>query len=510
MARFISWGQDLATIVDRFGPATAVECAQGRTSFAELGRRAASIAARLRSRGVADGEPVATFLRNGREAVWASYGATLAGAAETPLNANSTPDELRYQLRLAGVRHVLTDAASAPLVASLGAAAHVVAEIDDAAATVDRAAGAPGDAWGRIIFTSGTTGRPKAIVHSHERRWLATLQLRAHLPYQPGPGSRVLLMTPFSHGASLLTFAYLATGASVHLLDGVRVEEVRRLLEGGTLDSLFAPPTVLAKLTAAFAGHRFEGIRAIFCGTATLTPELYFKTREMFGPVVRVTYGKSEVFNPITVLPPAECDAFYARGGQDGVSLGWPAAGVEVAIRDEDGRPVPPGEEGEIHLRAPHMLVGLIDERGFHKLGEDEFHATGDVGRVAASGELLLAGRRHDAIKSGGYKIYPQEIELALAPAAAPGALVAVGLPSAYWGEAVVAVAENAPAGWEERAAAAAESLARPKRPRAYVALPALPRGGQDKVQRARVVEAVLARYRLDDGPHPTLTPRPA
>jgi malonyl-CoA/methylmalonyl-CoA synthetase len=214
------------------------------------------------------------------------------------------------------------------------------------------------------------------------------------------------------------------------------------------------------------------------------------------------------VFNPITVLPPAECDAFYATPPQDGTSLGWPAAGVEVEIRDEDGRPCPVGTEGDICLRAPHMLVGHIDERGFHALGPDDFHETGDIGRLAPNGELFLLGRRNDVIKSGGYKIYPQEIELALAAAVAPGAAIAVGLPSEYWGEVVALITENAPPGWEARAVEAAACLSKAKRPRLYLSVEALPRGGQDKVQRRKLVELVLERYRLEDGPHPRLVRR--
>ncbi len=508
MARFVPWGQDLATLVGRFGPSIAVASPEGGCSFAELGSRAAAVRSHLGALGIQPGEPVGTLLRNGIAAVWASYGVTLGGAAETPLDTNFTASELEYALRLARIKHVITDEASAPLVRSLGATPYLTDEIDAAPRPVDSDAGAPAEAWGRIVFTSGTTGRPKAIVHSHERRWLSTLLLRAHLPFQPGPGSRILLMTPFSHGSSLLTFAFLASGASVHLVDGVRIEEVRRVLEAGEVDCLFAPPTVLAKLARAFAGHRFDGIRTVFCGTATLTPETYRKARDLFGPVVRVTYGKSEVFNPITVLAPAETDAFYAGAGGDGVSLGWPAAGVQVEIRDETGAPCPRGIDGEIHIRAPHMMIGHIDERGFHPMCENAFHATGDIGRLSASGELFIIGRGNDVIKSGGYKIYPQEIELALSRAVAPGSIVAVGLPSTYWGEAIVAVVEGAPAGWEARAARAAEQLAKPKRPRGYLSVPALPRGRQDKIQRAKVIHLVLQHYRLKDGPHPKLVAR--
>ena len=120
-------------------------------------------------------------------------------------------------------------------------------------------------------------------------------------------------------------------------------------------------------------------------------------------------------------------------------------------------------------------------------------------------GRLHLVGRTADVIKSGGYKIHPEEIETALAGSAGSGAVAVTTLPSEYWGEVIIAVAEAAPADWPARAAAAAEVLAKFKRPRAYLVLDALPRNAQGKVPRAKVREIVLERWRLVDGAHPTL-----
>ena len=509
MHRVVSWGSDYATLADRFGTATAVTTPDGTLSFIDLIERAAAVAARLKDSGVQPGEPVATFLRNSREAVWAGYGVTLSGACETALNANLAPAEIEYCVRLAGVTQVVTTAPAAPLFRSLGVTAHLVEEIAADPQTIDRSGTAPGDAWGKILFTSGTTGRPKAIVYTHRRRWLGNILQRAHLPFTPGPDSFVLLMTPFTHGASLLTYAYLDHGASVYLMDGVQMEIVHGLLERRAIDSLFAPPTVLAKLVGAFAGQRFEGLRVIFTGTATLTPALYRAAREMFGPIVRVTYGKSEMVNPISVLPPTQTDAFFsANPDASAANLGWPATGVEIAIRDDGGQTCADGAAGEIFLRSPHMLAGYIDASGYNSLTDDDWHATGDIGYIAPAGELFLLGRSGDAIKTGGYKVYPQEIELVLAEAGGAATVVAIGVPSDYWGQVIVAVAENASAEWSGRAANVAAALTKFKQPRAYVAIDSLPCVGQDKVSRAKTLDAVLQLYRLEDGPHPQLVLR--
>ena len=503
MITLIPWSAELKTEADHYGDLVAVSDGEREITHRALAGRAARLAETLLDAGVKPGEPVATFLRNGIPAVWASYSVKLTGAAEAPLNPALTEDERCYCVRLAGIRRVVTSAAAAPFFRSLDCETIAVEDVPAEPGDPGPIRPVPAQAWGRIIFTSGTTGRPKAIVHTHEARWIANLLQRATLPYAPAPGTRALLMTPFTHGASLISFAFLEHGASVLLLDGVDVPKVAAALESD-VDHVFAPPTVLAKLAGAFEGRRFPQTRLVFCGTSTLTPALYEKARAIFGPVVRVTYGKSEVVNPITVLPPEAADRYYREeAAGDGACVGWPAPGVEVGVWREDSGRCALDEIGEVHLRARHMLAGHIDEAGFHALPPDGYHATGDLGWIDACGRLHLVGRTADVIKSGGYKIHPEEIERALAGTATT--VVVATLPSDYWGEVIVAAAEHAPADWEARARAAAESLARYKRPRAYVSLDTLPRNPQGKVPRARVRAEILQRYEFKDGPRPEL-----
>jgi acyl-CoA synthetase (AMP-forming)/AMP-acid ligase II len=220
--------------------------------------------------------------------------------------------------------------------------------------------------------------------------------------------------------------------------------------------------------------------------------------------VIRVPSSKSEMFNPITVLETQDAADYYRDlTTLDAVCLGAPAAGVEVVVRDDTGRLRGAGEHGEIFLRSPHMMIGHVDEQGFHELPEGAFHATGDLGYLDERGRLFLAGRAHDVIKTGGYKIYPEEIERVL-----PAGVVVVGIPSAHWGEVIVAVSEGETRNMDEAIAAATSGLTRYKQPRACLTIEKIPRSLQGKVQRARVREMVLARYAMTDGPYPTFTPR--
>jgi len=444
---------------------------------------------------------------NGVDAPWVSHGVTIAGAAEVPVNAHSTDTEILWFAELAGFRRILAPAAQAGRLAALGFEAWPIEEIAPDAAPVALPP-VPADAWGRLIFTSGTTGKPKAIVHTHGGRWTAHLLQRAVLPFTPGKGDRILLMTPYVHGASLITAAWLEQGAEVVLQDGVKKEAVEPILAAGP-SAIFAPPTVLAKILSLFPGRRFEGVRCIFTGTSTLSREVWRRAAEAFGPVVRITYGMSECFNPITVLePPEVAEVMTTADPGLGACLGWPAPGVEVAVRDEAGTALPPNEAGEIWLRGRHMNSGTISGSGFAARPPGAWHRTGDLGAIDARGRLYLSGRAADVMKSGGYRIHPGEIESALDGAAGGRAVCVVGLPSDYWGEVIVAVAEDPPSGWESDAQSRVAALARPKHPRAWLALPELPRNAQGKVVRARVREAILATHRLDDGPRPTLVPQ--
>jgi acyl-CoA synthetase (AMP-forming)/AMP-acid ligase II len=505
-AATIPWASDMATLAQRFGPLPAVHDADGTMSFAEMAGRAARLATMLLDAGLRPGEPVASSLRNGIPAVWVSVGLRIAGAAETPMNAGYTDAERAHCIGIAGARRVVTTRAQAPAFAALGCETIVLEDIPDEPGDLSTLPPVPGDAWGRIIFTSGTTGKPKAIVYTQAASWIGNLLQRAHFETMPGPGSAVLLMTPFVHGAGLLTRGFHDHGAAVVLLDGVDLPQVRAALDEGRVDHIFAPPTPLAKIIADYDGRRVDGIRTIFCGTAPLLPSLYAKARAMFGPVVRITYGKSEIINPITVLPPAATDAYYAEPDHgDGVCVGWPGTGVEVQISAEDGQVLGTDDVGEVFLRGRHMGYGHLDATGFHPLPADGFHDTGDLGRIDARGRLHLVGRLADVIKSGGYKIYPDEIERTLTGTAGTGAVSVVSLPSEYWGEIIVAVAETDDPAWPERAQAALAELARYKHPRALLTLPELPRNAQGKIMRRSIREAVLRGWRVVDGPYPRL-----
>ena len=508
---YVGWSAGLRTLADQFGDSAAVSDAHGHTlSYNDLSNRAHSLAHFLMSPdGVIPGAPIATLLPNSVTAVWTSYGVRMTGAAEVPIGWSSTIDEIAWCAHLSGFKKVLT---LADRQAELVAAGLEPICLDNVVLAPNASSLPAVDASqpGRILFTSGTTGKPKGVLYSHARRWNAEQLLKATLPFVPQRGERIILMTPFVHGSSLLTYAWCDHGAHVVLLDGVSQEALARALPDPLVRAIFAPPTVLAKITTLFEGQQFQHIKCVFTGTQPLTQKIYQRARDMFGPVIRITYGKSECVNPITVLTPEQTDAYYGAGVMPaGACVGYPAPGVEIRIHDAEPKNVDhaDAQDGEVWLRARQMSLGMITDKGFAAHEPEGWHQTGDLGHIDAQGRLVLTGRVADVIKTGGYRVNPDEIEALLTGWSSAMQISVTSLPSDYWGEIIIAVAEHPQSDWVASVASRVGEMSRHKRPRLHVTLERLPRNAQGKVSRRQVRALVLEHYRLIDGPYPSIEP---
>src|ERR1051325_3700630 len=244
------WGQSLRRFA-QFGDRVAVSSRGQTLSYMELVAQAEAVRAAVIEAGAQSGEVIAIVARNGPGVVAASYGVMASGAAEFVVDLNLGPDDIAYAMRILQVRRAVVERRELPRVDGLGLD---VMALEDILAQPSRfAPELPFDprAWGKTIMTSGTTGRPKAIVHRHDRRWLAHELLRAHLPFVPDANDRVLLMNAYAHGAALLAATWFESGASVELIGGVDVAYADDLFARGVLTAVFAPPTVLTKLVEA-------------------------------------------------------------------------------------------------------------------------------------------------------------------------------------------------------------------------------------------------------------------
>ncbi|MFY9136566.1 class I adenylate-forming enzyme family protein [Zwartia sp.] len=503
----ISWSNSLQTLAKRFGDDLAAIDGQHQTlSYNALNIRAHALAKDLLAQGLQPGDPVATLMPNSVDAVWVSYGVRLAGACETPLSWSYTQDEIEWCAQIAQFKQVISLQSRKEGISALG-----LSFIDAATTSQTATASLPSqlpavksDTSGRILFTSGTTGKPKGVLYTHGARWQGEQLLKASLPFVPERGARILLMTPFVHGSSLLTFAWLDHGGTIVLHDGVQIDRIEPLLESQSLAAIFAPPTVLAKITGALAPKQFPSVRCVFTGTQPLTPALYQRAHAMFGAKVRITFGKSECVNPITILDRDDTHAYFNQPDvPPGACVGWPATGVEIKIEAPTSEDEP---HGEVWLRSPHMSAGLIDANGFRPHLPEGWHNTGDLGYVDAAGRVILTGRVADVIKTGGYRVNPDEIEADLASNPLCGQICVTSLASDYWGEIIIAVGEGTQAGWQEACEQLVAGMSKHKRPRLYVAVSTLPRNPQGKISRRQVSRMVLETHTLADGPYPSIT----
>ncbi len=458
-------------------------------------RMVARAAVALRAAGVVPGDRVAVQVAKSPQAL-AVYGAAVAlGAVFLPLNTAYTAAEVDYFLGNATPRLFLCDpakeAALAPVAAAqgarlmmLGAAgqgsfAAAMAGAGEAFDPVDRGP----DDLAAILYTSGTTGRSKGAMLTH-RNLLSNAETLADL-WRFTPADVLLHALPIfhTHGLFVATNVSLLTGGRMIFLPGFEIEAVLAALPRAT--AMMGVPTFYTRLLeeARFTRDLCAGMRLFVSGSAPLLAETHRAFEARTGHRILERYGMTET-NMNTSNP--------YEGERRAGTVGFPLPGVELRIQGPEGRPVAPGEAGVIEVRGPNVFAGYwqMPEKTREELREDGWFITGDVGRVDADGYVQIVGRAKDLVISGGFNVYPVEVEAELD--AQPGVLesAVIGVPHPDFGEAVFAVLVAQKGVTLDPAAVLAglqERLARFKQPKAAVVVEALPRNTMGKVQKAEL-----------------------
>ncbi|MCU4651379.1 AMP-binding protein [Roseibacterium sp. SDUM158016] len=469
--------------------------------YAAFARRAAGLAAALADLSVTPGDKVGIFAWNVPDYLACLFGIWRAGAVAVPVNAKLHPKEAAWILSNASARLCfvtddlaagLEEESALPLVPLQSAAFERLCESAPAPLVPRSEADL---AW--LFYTSGTTGKPKGVEITHAM--LAAMSLCYPIDVDPVTAQdAALYAAPMSHGAGLYALIHVRMGAGhiVPASGGFDTGEVMDLSASHGSTSMFMAPTMVRRLTdaAKASGRRGEGIRTIVYGGGPMYSADIEEAVDWFGPKFVQIYGQGECPMAITSLTRAEvADRSHPRWRERVASVGRAQSLVEVAIGDAEGQPLPPGETGEIMVRGAPVMPGYWkNPEATAKTLVGGWLMTGDVGRLDEDGYLTLADRSKDVIISGGTNIYPREVEEVLLTHASVHEVSVVGRPSAEWGEDVVAFVVAAPGAEVDAAALDAHclgSMARFKRPKAYFAVPDLPRNNYGKVLKTALRE---------------------
>jgi long-chain acyl-CoA synthetase len=488
----------------------AVITADRILAYDDLNHRANQIVRMLQASGIEFGDSVALLCANRAEFVEVVQAANRSGLRLTPINWHVTAEEAAYvvadcgakalfaDVRFADVARAAAAAAKPTLALSIGGAIEGFTDLEEQLAghsTDDLADARLGTA---MMYTSGTTGRPKGVHREltgtmSQSAMEQTQRLRDAAGFQPGKDAS-LITGPLYHAAPLLfgLSMPLAFGTTVVLMDGWDAEQMLALVQEHAITHMHLVPTMFHRLLSlppeVRSSYDVSSLRQIWHGAAPCPVPVKQAVIDWLGPIVWEYYGATEGLTTIV-----DSHEWLARPG----TVGRPADG-QVQIRDDEGREVSAGTPGTVYIEAS------VDSR-FRYHGDEaktadtyrgDYYTVGDVGYLDVDGWLFLTDRSANLIISGGVNIYPAEIEAVLLTHPSVGDVAVIGVPSEEWGEQVKAVIEVQPGLVGDDALAAdlmafaRERIAGYKCPRTVDFVERLPREDNGKLYKRKIRDA--------------------
>ena len=466
-----------------------------RVSYPELNARVNAVAHALRDLGVCPCDRVALLCHNSIEFIECYYAVAKLGAVVVPLNWRLTAPELTFILKDCGAKVLVFGSAFAEVSEAIRMAGsetdveHFVeigagtgwatpyAELVDYARTHEPEIPPGWDEPVTIVYTSGTTGLPKGVVHTHRTAYagiqnvLATIEL--------AQSDRYLLVLPLFHvGASTPMLAHLYRGGCLYLLSQFDPAKMWEVIETERITKTLAVPAMLNFMlqVPGFQDRDLSSLNSILSGASPVPVDL-IHTYHAMGIQIHQVYGMTETFGPGCFLGGDEAEA---RAG----STGRPYMLTDVRLIDEHGNDVPPGTPGQVIMHGAHNMIGYWNRP--HETAEtirDGWLYSGDIGIADEDGYITIHDRVKDMIISGGENVYPAEIENVLISHHGVADVAVIGQPSETWGECPLAVVVRAgpDVTKAEIMAHCQARLARYKQPKAIAFIDEIPRNPTGK-----------------------------
>ena len=446
----VTFGETFLQALTRRPDHIATVCDGQSLTYRDLQKRINRAVRAMRRLGLQRGDTVAHLSGNSPAPVVTWVSCAILGLRYTPLHPMGTADADAFIFRKARVRAVVADAASFPERSRLALdgdnTVEFVLDISGSGIGTDFEALCAEEADGpveilaepedviAIFFTGGTTGEPKGVMHSS--RSLVACGWMGAADYEWPLEPQFYAATPISHALGYLVLPILMRGGTLHLRAGFTPRDFCDSVQSGTVDTAFMVPTMIYAILdmPGVENVNFSNLQALLYGAAPITTQRLEEALERFGPVLMQGYAQTEA--PVTLMV---CGKDAHQGATLG-SCGLPMVGNTVRILDEHCNEVPHGERGEICIRGPLVMEGYLDnpdetEKAFH----GGWLHTGDVGYRDEAGYFFIVDRLKDMIISGGFNVYPKEVEEAIARHPAVAEVAVIGLPDPHWGEAVTA-----------------------------------------------------------------------
>ncbi|MEW6184603.1 MAG: long-chain fatty acid--CoA ligase [Thermodesulfobacteriota bacterium] len=497
--------------LERYPEQTAIIFNEQRLTFRQFQCRSNKLGNALLNLGLKKGQKVAVLLQNSLELAESLTGISKAGLAIVPLNARQSGPEHAYILHDAEADALIVGESFfevvEPFLSDIPRLKHLIRVgggkngldyhelVDPQSETLPEIEVQEEDI-DRIHYTSGTTGKPKGVVGTFGITYHRLVNAWINLDQPIGPGDINLNIGPLTHAAGFMMSIYSLRGAANVILDKFDIDLVLQTIEKEKVTAVLFIPTMMNMILMHPHLHRYDlsSLKRIWYGTAPMAPEKIKEGIKIFGNIFRQNYGLTEAPQPILFLGPED---HIIEGTEKEkrrlASAGKPALGVAVKIIKEDNTEIKPGEIGEITLRTIQVMKEYWkNPQATAEAFRGGWFHTGDMATVDDDGFIYIMDRKHDMIISGGFNIYPREVEDAIMTHPLVAEAAVIGVPDEVWGESVKAFVVSKPdssVSTEEIIEVCTRQLAGYKKPKSIEFVDDLPKNAYGKVLRKKLKE---------------------